>query len=314
MAPRTAPRICLSLAWAIVVALLVSSSEAAVKLCLRVTDSTSATDGLQRLVRSEVARHPSHTLVENGCQSRLVIERFQAGAKQYLSVGIEGAVPVRREIDEDHDLEDALSDGVTRALGNDPVHLVEDPESWAGRDRVGPAVLVHGNNVFRVELLELIARTDMQAAMAPGFALGLTRGSGSWQAYGRTYAASGWGPVGGRERALRAAIGLDAGLGYELFDKAMTSPYVAMGGGVGYIRFEGRADPDRSESEDYADKLGALVHLRLGVRTLRLFDFDGDIAVAGYLPLFKTRRLDSDLFGESGAYTPFVQLSVGAGF
>ena len=51
--------------------------------------------------------------------------------------------------------------------------------------------------------------------------------------------------------------------------------------------------------------------LRVGARFFRASDFDLDVFVAGYLPLFSTNDPDSLLMD---AYTPSAQLGLGVGF
>jgi len=97
--------------WILLMTVLVMSPRlpsASVPLCLKVTDSTNSTSGLDKLTRSEVARHSSHVVVEGQCASRLLVELFNTGKIRYLSVGIEGEVPTRWVIENDRDIDAAL--------------------------------------------------------------------------------------------------------------------------------------------------------------------------------------------------------------
>jgi hypothetical protein len=53
---------------------------------------------------------------------------------------------------------------------------------------------------------------------------------------------------------------------------------------------------------------------RAGVKFLRTHDYDLDVFVQGYLPLFNTKDADGALFGEKGLYTPSLQMGIGVGF
>ena len=285
---------------------------ASVPLCLRVTDSTNPTSGLEKLTRSEVSKHPSHTLVDDHCASRLVVELFNTGSVRYLSIGIEGEVPTRYALDQDKDIERRLTEGISISLGNDPEHLMANGEG-SGLERMRQSILEKGKNTYRIEAFETWARTDSGSAFAPGIGFGVHRGADHWQVYARTYFSYSPSSVAKSDRVLRLSSGLDLGLNYEFSRRALTSPYVGAGVGVGFLRFEGLDRASDPTSGDHVETLGVLSNVRVGVRTLRFFDFDADVFVAGYLPLFKTQRIDSDLFGENGTYTPFLQLGVGVG-
>jgi len=231
-----------------------------------------------------------------------------------LSLGLEGEVPSRYPIAKEADLEPKLVEGITLSLKSDPEHLILSTGEATGFERFRQATLVHGQNTYRLEAFETIARTDTRAAYAPGIAFGTHRGADHWQIFARTYFSASPSAVARTARVLRIGAGLDLGIAFEFSRNAFTTPYVGAGVGVGFLRFEGLTDPAVEASADHVETLGALTSLRLGIRTMRLFDFDADVFVAGYLPVFKTHRVDATLFGDSGTYTPFVQLGVGVGF
>lgn len=303
-------------AWALTICSLVIpiTAFASVPLCVRVTDSTNPNSGLDKLTRSEIARHTSHTVVADHCASRLVVELFNTGKVRYLSVGIEGEVPTRYSVEHDNELEQRLTEGISLALGSDPEHLLESDDGTSGAERMRRSILERGKNTYRLDVFEILARTDTGAAFSPGLGFGVNRGSDHWQVYARAYFAYSPSQPANENRVLRLASGLDLGLNYEFSRRAMTSPYVGAGVGIGLLRFEGVVSIADRSGIDHVETLGALTNIKVGVRTLRFFDFDADVFVAGYLPLFKTRRIDAELFGESGTYTPFVQIGVGVGF
>jgi hypothetical protein len=310
LAVRLAPWILLMVA--IVMSPQVAS--ASVLLCVQITDSTNSTPGLDKLTRSEVRKHSSHVIVEDKCATRLLVELFNTGNTRYLSVGIEGQVPTRWVIENDRDIDRRLGEGIALSLGNDPEHLMASIDESSGLERMRHSLVEKGKNAFRIEAFEMMARTDKTLAFSPGLGFAVHRGAEHWQVFARTYLSVSPSSVAKSERVLRLGTGLDLGVNYEFSRRALTSPYVGAGLGLGFLRFEGVVNPSDPKSADHVETLGALTNARIGVRTLRFFDFDADIFLAGYLPLFKTRRVDADLFGENGTYTPFVQLGVGVGF
>ena len=110
------------------------------------------------------------------------------------------------------------------------------------------------------------------------------------------------GGTSGASQALRILAGGDLGLTYELFEHALTSPYVSAGFGAQLLHYEGRLQPEDTDLESALAKGGTL-SLRLGVRFFRASDFELDIFALGYLPLFKTFDPDPELIDH---YTPSV--------
>ncbi len=304
------------LCFLLVFALLVKPAAATVSLCLTVKDENGAElAAFEKLVRSEVGRHPSHALATGtNCDSRLLIELFRLGDSRYLTLRIDAEIPVRYAVGSDAELEARLVDGVSRTLASDPSYLLEDPSRLSSGERALRSILVRGNNSYRLALFETLARTDTGAAFAPGAAFELMRGADHFSVLARFAVASQPGAVVGSERALRLLGQVSAGVLYEASRRASTSGYAGLGVGVSLLRFEGRVDAADPHTLDSVSSVGATLEARLGVRFLRLYDFDCDAFVIGALPLFATKNPDALLFGEKGVYTPFVQAGLGIGF
>jgi hypothetical protein len=298
----------------LVVVAFTTNASAEVRLCLEVKTDRDDKVGFEKLVRSELGRHPSHRASAEGCESRLAVELFHLGATRYLTVRIDGEIPQRYPVASDPELLARLGDGISKALGNDPAYLSEDPERMSSGERAVRSVLIRGNNSYRLSLFETVARTDTGAAFAPGAAFELFRGADHFAVFARTALAGNPMAIHGSERALRLLGQVDAGVTYEASSRASTSGYAGLGAGLTLLKFEGRVDENDPSSVDRVNALGATLQVRLGVRFLRLYDFDCDAFLIGALPLFATKNPDALLFGEDGTYTPFLQAGVGFGF
>jgi hypothetical protein len=253
-------------------------------------------------------------MVEKDCESHLIVESFATVGSRFITVQLDGEVPERATLSKPEELPTKLADAVSAVLGNDPVHLSQDPARFSSLQRATHSVLVRGLNTYRLELFETAMRTDKNIAFAPGFALGMARGADQWQVQARLHL-SGWPQtVEGQERALRLSTGMDAGVLYETSRKAMTSGYFGAGAGLALVRLEGLLDPQERASSQVVTDILATVNLRAGVRFLRTFDFDADAFVQANFPLGATRETDDPLFGEHGVYTPYLQVGVGVGF
>jgi hypothetical protein len=293
---------------------LTAPARAAIPLCLEANTDRGNVAGFRKLVHSEIARHPSYGLVQADCDTRLLAELFHVGVTRFFTVRVEGQIPLRYRIASEAELERRVSEAISRVLRSDPATLAEDPSRISGLDRAARAVLVRGNNSYRLALFQTLARTDTGAAFAPGAAFELLRGSEHLQVFARA-AVGGWPRrVLRAERVLRLFGQVDAGLLYEASARANTSGYVGLGAGLALLRFDGRVVFDDAASLEHVDALGATLHARVGVRFLRAFDFDLDVFAIGALPLFATKNPDASLFGDDGVYTPFAQLGLGVGF
>jgi hypothetical protein len=290
------------------------AAQAAVELCVETHTEAADVEGWRKLVLSEVNKHPSHHVVDSNCQSRLRVDLFHTSGTRYLTVQLDGEVPDRSTITRDSEVAFRLGDSVTQVLGNDPMHLSEDPAKWSAVERATHSVMVRGINTYRLELFEAMARTDHNIAFAPGIGIGFARGANQWQVAARLHLAGNPAGISGQERALRLSTGMDLGVIWEASRRAVTSGYLGAGAGISVLRFAGLVDPNDSKTLSDVYRWLPVVNLRAGVRFLRIFDFDADAFVQASLPLLPTRQVDDDLWGNSGVWTPILQVGVGAGF
>jgi hypothetical protein len=293
---------------------IVRQAHAAVTLCVETHTESSDSEGWRKLVLTEVARHPSHQVVDNDCQSRLRVDLFSASGSRYLTAQLDGEVPDRSAIANDAEVGPKLAESVAQVLRSDPMHLSEDPQKWSAMERASRSVLVRGMNTYRLELFETMVRTDTNLAFAPGIGIGFARGADQWQVSARLHLAGDWSGINGTDRALRLASGMDLGILWEASRKANTSGYLGAGAGLTVLRFAGLLDPNDKTSQVDLTAWRPVVNLRAGVRFLRIYDFDADAFVQGSIPLWATKQVDDDLWGKTGTWTPMLQVGVGVGF
>ena len=290
-----------------------SASGAPVRTCLQIeSDSADELPGLEKLVRVEMARHRSHTVVEEGCESKVSVDLFEAGGERQLTVRANDEVPMRYVVSGSHPLSERVSQALSLVLGNDPVMLAQDPSKLSATQRAVRGVLVNGYNSFNIELVQGFARTGQGASTAFGGAVGVSRGSGHWRVMGRLYGMGNPEPRPGGRPTLQLGAGADLGVIFEVSEKANTTFYMAAGLGLQYLRFEGEV-----EGTSFVDNVGALLPVgmaRVGLRLFRCYDFGFDVFAAGHLPMMATKETDSELFGDDGRFTPSFQLGVGLSF
>ncbi len=289
---------------------LTSSAAATTRLCVTVSAGKDDQASLKKLVLDELAHHPSHEIVESDCRSQLTVELFELRDQVHLTVRVNQEVPVRHNIDDMEVLADKISDAISQVLAHDPVYLTDDITHYSALQRAVHSILKRGNNYWRLELFQGIANGGNNVAFAPGGAISITRGADHWQVYTRIYF-SGWpaNPV-KDDRVLRINTGADVGLTYEFSAQSNVTFYASSGLGLQYPRFEGRLNPADPNSLETRNDFGPTFHLRAGVRFLRFYDFDCDLFVAGYIPMFPA-DVDSNL---GKFYPPSVQIGLGVGF
>lgn len=289
-----------------------SAGATIIETCLRVESSAKIKPmELQKLLESEIAQFPSHQIVSQDCQTILFVETFKVSNQQYVTLRMTNEVPVRYTYASPSDLTQKLHKGLRLVLGNDPVYLKENISQYSETQRALHSLKVKGTTMFRLEILESITRTGKGASFGPGLAVGFSKGSNNLYVFSRIHAsvalqgkteAPVWRPV---------QIGLDGGINYEFNKNKPISGYVGAGLGIGFIRFEGEAD----ERKQTLNQLLVQCFARIGVRMLRLTNFDVDLFVMGYLPFYRTSDVDTTLLSSSGkAYTPHVQMGIGIGF
>jgi hypothetical protein len=286
-----------------------------VDVCVVIQSDEESAPGLKKLVLSEIARHRSHRVVEERCETTLTVEWFGVGkAKQYLTARIGKEIPARFEVPDLDALDEILEEALKLVLGNDPARLSKNIDELSRMQRATHSVLQKGHTIWRAEIFETLARGEGGPVFASGAAFAASRGADHLRVVARIYFAGWPGTVGVGESALRISAGMDLGMTYEVSRLARTSFYMTGGLGIQYLRYEGRMRADGRVNEEHIDEIIPAPLLRVGVRFLRYCDFDLDLFATFYLPLFKVNDEDSPLFGRKGIYTPSAQIGMGVGF
>ncbi len=267
-------------------ALVPRSASAQVPLCLSVEAPPAQRESFEKLVRAEVARHPTHTLVEADCRATLEVELIEVARALVLTARAGREVPVRYSVSDPRDLAERLGTAISLVLGNEPVYLSEDITHYNAFQRAAHSILRRGQNSYRLALFEVVGRSGEGAAFASGGAIEFARGSGHWQVFARIYCAGMAGDPVGRAMRLRLAAGGDVGLIFEFSALSDATFYLGAGLGLAYLRYDGLTDPGDPQTLDHRNDLGLAFHLRAGARLLRLNDFTLDLFAIGYLPAF----------------------------
>jgi hypothetical protein len=275
----------------------------ATRLCLE-TRADSEPAAFARLVQNELAHHPTHALVQEGCESKLLVELFSVAGVRYLTARVGQEVPVRFAIKSPRDLEDKLSDAIAQVLQHDPVYLTEDITRLNAVARTAASVVRHGVNVYRLEIFEVAGQGGRNAVTASGGAFAVVRGAEHAHVFARLEGAGSPRGIKDGDVVLRLLVGGDVGFAWEASPRENVSFYIGPGLGLHFLQFDGQGAPP----------IGSMlvsVLVRSGVRFLRFTNYDVDVFVQGHLPIGKTSDPDSMLVD---AWTPYAQLGVGVGF
>jgi hypothetical protein len=240
----------------------------------------------------------------------LQVRLFVVDDVRYLTLRVGQEVPVRHVFADREELGQKLSKALALVLERDPVYLQRDISRYSGLQRMLHSILKRGHNRLRVEFFQVLSTDGDELWTLPGGAISLTRGADHWQVLARIY--FGGSPADAAdERLLKLYGGGEVGLAYETSDRGNRSFYFAATAGAQLLHYEGRLRPGEPESLDSASVVGATLGLRAGLRLFRAYDFDCDLFVAGYLPLFKTHDPDTPLID---SYTPSLLVGMGVGF
>jgi hypothetical protein len=286
----------------LILALSAATAHAATPLCVE-TRAESEAEGFRKLVEDQLAHHPTHRLVTDGCRAHLTAELFVAAGTRYLTLRIDQEVPVRFAVKTARDLEEKVVDGMRQVLQNDPVYLAEDLTRLNSVWRAGARMVRQGTNRYRLELQQYLGHAR-NAVFASGAAFSVARGIDHWQVFVRLSAAGSVQGV-GDDVTWRALAGADAGLLWEQSARGNHTFYLGPAVGLHYMRFEARG------ADNPVNTVLFSVALRMGVRLLRHYGFDIDLYGQAHLPLHKTKDPDSTLLDD---WTPYGTVGLGVGF
>jgi hypothetical protein len=262
--------------WLVILGLLLLPlcAQARTRLCLQIKAPAGQLKNFEKLVRAELAHHPTHEVVAGECQSVLTVEIFEMKKTWFLTARTNQEVPVRHSFKKMDELEHHLKDALSQVLSHDPVYLVDDITHYSSLQRAAHSILKRGNNYWRLELFQGIGRGGSPVSWSPGAAVSITRGADNWQVFIRVFF-GGWpGNPRDNDAVLAVNTGADVGLTYEFSTRSASSFYLSLGVGLQYQRYSGLLDPNDPESVDYRNDFGPTLSARAGFRFLRIYDFD----------------------------------------
>jgi len=275
----------------------------ATRLCLETRADTDPAE-FARLVQDELAHHPTHTVVQDGCESQLGVELFTVAGVRYLTARVGQEVPVRFAIKSPRELDEKLAEAIAQVLQHDPVYLSEDITRLNAVARTAASVIRYGVNIYRLEVFEVAGQGGRNAVTAAGGAFAVVRGAEHAHVFARLEGAGSARGIKDGDVVLRLLVGGEVGFAWEANPRENVSFYIGPGIGLHFLEFDGQGAPPIGSMQ-------VSVLVRSGVRFLRFTNYDVDLFVQGHLPLGKTSDPDSMLVD---AWTPYAQLGVCVGF
>lgn len=285
-----------------------ASAQSAVDTCLTVEGFGAESDAFQRLLRSELDRHPSHRLSEASCSSQLAIERIQLSGTTYLTGRLSGQVPHRVRV-QGARLNRALAELLRVVLGNDPLVLRDPSKSdWFGRAMFGLRHRAHP--LWGGSVAQRLAFVQGEVFALPELSLHYRRELEHWQAGIRIDVAGNLEPrlrLDDPRTQPRWLASVLPELSWFSSGTANTAFYASAALGLSHQRFDAQK-PD-SQRRGPASKTGVLLALRTGLEVLRTTDTRLGLFAEVALPAFIGKRAE----GGQG-WVPSIAAGVGLGF
>jgi hypothetical protein len=291
-----------------IVGALSGQARATVALCLEVRAEEPS---FRKLVEDELSHHPTHRIVQSGCESLLTVELFGFSGARYLTARVNQEVPVRFAVKTTRDIEERLTEALRQVLQHDPAYLAEDLSRMNAVMRAGANVVKNGTNRYRLELYEIFGSGGRNPVFASGASFAVTRGIDHAQVFARLSAA---GMAGGLDQdvTLKVLAGGEIGALYEVSARGNVTFYIGPGAALHYLRFEGKQMVQNIPVEQTpANVVLFSLAIRAGVRVLRFYNVDVDLFAQLHLPFYKSRDPDSPLMND---YTPYAAVGLGVGF
>jgi hypothetical protein len=253
---------------------LLAARPAAAQLqtCVEIQGKTDAA-ALDRLVRGEIDRHPTHRAAATDCQGYLIVEVIDLGPRpeegKWVTGRINGQVPHREKVGPDG-LGPAVERLLKVVLHNDPL-VLHGPESPGWLQRQRRALERRSRTHFGAEVYELTAPLGSSVATLSGLGLTVRREIDALYVGVRVGAAVD--PV-EHPMSLRLHAQVDAQVEAALYLSpiAETSLFASALVGLSYQRFDGPASFDGPGATGTATSTGVALALRGGVETLRTSD------------------------------------------
>lgn len=282
-----------------------------VETCVRVSlvgARAGEREAFEALVRSELERHASHTVVDDAsCETHLSVEELELRGQRYLTGRLAGQVPHRVRVEGDA-LDESLDRLLRVVLHNDPVRL-RGPGSRRSLSGALRRLRSEGHAIYGVEIFQRIALVQGQVLTVPGVAFRARRELARWHV-GMRLGLSPRLTAPGADLTLRLAASLAVELTYFFSEDAAHSGYFATLLGLEHQWFEGPRGDDPNLRDD-ANSTGLAVGLRAGVELFRTTQTRMDLFAQVSLPAFVT----SDEAGAVvNAWLPTLSVGSGAAF
>jgi hypothetical protein len=288
----------------------VASAQGMVATCVKVIASRDDRGDLERLVKSEVGRHPTHVVADKDCRAHLEVELIEVKEGRFLTGRIGSQVPHRVRIDGKDGLMAALDELLRVVLHNDPVTL-EGPRRQSWLSGSVDQLRRKGQNLYGAEVFEWIALVGGNPCQMPGFALRLRREAGSWHV-GLRLSGAIW-PSQMRQSEIDPAMHVAAHAEVAKFASALSdvSAYASALVGVEHQRFRGPAPLLGDGAYGTAHATGLSLGLRGGVELLRTTDVRFDVFVQALFPVFVTKDDDGGVMRQ---WVPSAMVGGGIAF
>jgi hypothetical protein len=279
--------------------------------CVEIQGKTD-TAALDRLVRLEIDRHPTHRAATTDCQGYLTVELIDLGPRpeegRWVTGRINAQVPHREKVGPDG-LAPAVERLLKVVLHNDPL-VLHGPESPGWLQRQRRALERRSRTYVGAEVYEVVAPLGTSVARLSGVGVTVRREIDALYVGVRVGAAVD--PV---EHSMRLRLHAQVDAQFEaalyLSPLAETSLFASALVGLAYQRFDGPAPLDGPGDSGTATSTGVALALRGGVEALRT----SDVRLVAYLqlqaPAFISRDPDH---GVVDRWIPCLTLGAGALF
>ncbi len=313
MRPTVGGRALPALAGLVVAAALSAMSGAAraqLRTCVEIASAPGPTDALQRLIRDEIDRHPTHRAATTDCQTYLSIELLDFGAAggKWITGRLDTQVPQRERIGADG-IAPAVERLLTILLHNDPL-VLRGPESTNWLMRQERALRLHSTTHYGLEVYELATPVGTPLGTLPGVALALRREIDQVSVGVRV--AGAFNPSADRETlTLRTQFDAQVEAAFYFRPIESVSLFASLLVGLVYQRFEGPAPLDGPGATDVATADGLAIGARAGVEALRTTDLRLVAFLELEAPTFVSRDPDHQVVNQ---WAPTAALGIGVLF
>ena len=283
------------------------AAQSSLDTCVHVTSTTTDASALDKLVRMELDRHPTHRASAAPCAQELFVELIDVAGELYLTGRVSGQVPHRVRV-QARRFDSAVSDLLRVVLGNDPLTL-RDPRrgDWFSRALFGLRRRAHP--LWGVEISQRWVFAGGTPRSLPALSLHYRRELDQWQLGLRVDGAA-W--LGGRGGPLhpKLMVSVLPELAWFTSRSSSAAGFLSIGIGVLHQRFEGPRSDEPGERGS-ASSTGLYVAPRLGVELFRTTDTRLALFAEAGLPAFSANDPRQPVVR---GFTPSTSVGVGVSF